>query len=112
MDILKLINNKVKNNNYFTSDFLTLFDNFVPFIKKNKKYESLDLTNLSSWRNEGDFLSLMNELNIDYKYLPIVLRFNDILDNGDLTDQTLNILMPKIDLIENLYNTNRTISKK
>ena len=54
--------------------------------------------------------TLMNELNLDYKYLPCILRFNEILNNGDLTDKVEEIYVPDLTELIRIYQTYKTKS--
>ena len=111
MKIFDLISDK-KNNKYFSEEFPVLMDTFNAYLLKNDGYETLNLENLDSWRNEGDFLSLLNDLDIRYSFWPTACRMNDILNNGDLTDGTLSIIVPKENVIANIYSTFRTVKSK
>ena len=110
MELLSFAKNKALKNNYYSNDFLVIFDNYVQYFKKNNKYTVIKLKPLASWRNEGDVLCLMNELNLDYKYLPCILRFNEILNNGDLIDKVEEIYVPDLTELKRIYQTYKTKS--
>lgn len=97
-----LINNlsTVIEDVYYDHDFIIMIESNMSTLRSNPNVRMLSVDVLKSYKYEGDFYGLLDDLNIDKKFHFIVLRFNGYTSSADFVADIEYILMPDFDEIE------------
>lgn len=93
--------------NYFTLINVLLYLDY--YHKENKKSEQV-IDQHTSYRYQGNFYGLLNELKIPAKYHIFILYFNGYTNPVQFDGNRTVIYLPNLTLIDNLLNTFETYS--
>lgn len=96
---------------YSDPGFLTLIESSLTYLRGLSGNYIITATEQQSYKYEGDFFGLLNELGIEKKYHHVVMRVNNLLTSSDYKGDFKDIIVPSLDevaLLKTTYQTSNT----
>lgn len=91
-------------------DFNIILDSHIYYFKNQNAINQVSITDFQNIKYSGDFLGLLNDLNIEKKYHMFIMKLNGYRDSCDFKGDKLSIIIPNLSDIEQLKNVISTKS--
>lgn len=96
----------------FNKTFRRLMEANLTWLRNNPANTVIPIDPHGTYKYEGDFYGLLDNLGINKKYHWIVMRMNNIYRPGDVNEELSSIEVPDIQSIERLITMYNTKNKK
>lgn len=87
---------------FYDPDFLNMVDDHYSYLMEDENTSAVELSNLSSYKNEGDLVAVLDELGVAAKYAYSIARMNKLNSVTDLRDTVTSLIIPNLSMIESL----------
>lgn len=93
---------------YNDSNFLVMLETHLNYLKTTGNIGYKPISEHQSFKFEGDFYGLLNELGLDKKHHYVVMRLNSLDSSSDYKGNIFNVFIPdltEVNLLKNIYMT-------
>lgn len=84
----------------YQEDFYVIFEAAIPGMKMNGLYTTIDIDSFYSYKSEGCFYGLLEDLDIPKRMHIPVMMFNGIKAHSDYMGEMFPLLIPDDDYVE------------
>lgn len=93
---------------YNDSNFIVMLESHLNYFRASANVGYKVISEHQSFKFEGDFYGLLNDLGLDKKHHYIVMRLNGLASSSDYKGSVFQILIPdlaEVNLLKNIYMT-------